>query len=98
MPVQPLLQLSYFEWSKRDLNPWPQPCEGCALPAELLPLNYLLKLRKYGLYSLRMAESVGFEPTVRSPAQQFSRLPSSTTPATLHEMLLFLSPTSKKRL
>ena len=50
-------------WSRRDLNPWPHPCEGCALPTEPLP---------------QKAERVGFEPTVTITPQQFSRLSCST--------------------
>ena len=34
-----------------------------------------------------MAERVGFEPTVRFHAQQFSRLPDSTTLAPLRDLL-----------
>ena len=50
-------------WSRRDSNPWPHPCEGCALPTEPLP---------------QKAERVGFEPTVTITPQQFSRLSCST--------------------
>lgn len=36
-----------------------------------------------------MAEEVGFEPTVQLPAQQFSRLPHSTTLAPLRNKTIF---------
>ena len=44
---------------------------------------------------LWLAEGVGFEPTVRSRAQRFSRPPRSTTPAPLREVIR-LSRTARR--
>ncbi len=42
-----------------------------------------------------MAERVGFEPTEPVKAQQFSRLPDSTTLAPLRELLILISDGQK---
>ena len=52
-----------------------------------------LTLRFSSNFGGQMAEEVGFEPTERLHAQQFSRLPHSTTlPLLRDRMLLFYSP------
>ena len=43
----------------------------------------MIFLEKIGLFARVLAERVGFEPTVRLHAQQFSRLPQSATLAPL---------------
>ena len=45
--IEPYINWLYFyhAWGlsgKRDLNPRPQPWQGCALPTELLPHHVLL--------------------------------------------------------
>ena len=44
--------------------------------------------REAGRYVLEVAEGVGFEPTVRLPVQQFSRLPQSSTLPSLQARLM----------
>ena len=58
---------------------WPPPAIGA---------NGLMILRRWEHYISfkKMAERVGFEPTVRSRAQRFSRPPHSTTLAPLRSV------------
>ena len=44
--------------------------------------------REAGRYVIEVAEGVGFEPTVRLPVQQFSRLPQSSTLPSLQARLM----------
>ena len=40
-----------LNWSgKRDLNPRPQPWQGCALPTELLPHSRFLRVQRYTIF------------------------------------------------
>jgi hypothetical protein len=70
--------------------PTPQ-SQLCRLQRNVRPSSLTSLLRnigsRQGSETLRSAERVGFEPTVASRPQRFSRAPRSTTPAPLHIQL-----------
>jgi hypothetical protein len=57
---------------------------------EVSKASKIRKLEEYQTLSGGLAEGVGFEPTVRSRVQRFSRPPRSTAPASLRATLQLL--------
>ncbi len=82
--TSPLANIRSIWWSRRGSNPWPHPCEGCALPSELLPHSISRKEPSDEIPIIRWRRERDSNPRCSFPHSGFRDRPDRPTLASLH--------------